>query len=331
VPLTTRSRRTRRSGLLFCSRWIAASAAAALIAGAAHAGEGVIEINQTAALAGGLNGSLLEDPPGFPVRIRAPGSYRLTSDLVIAAPATDAIEVLVDGPTIDLGGFTIRGPSGVNVSPPLWQCTGGGGGSALGDGIKAFNSRDVTVLNGRIRNMAAGGLALGVDGRVVSVQAERNCGVGMKLGAGSSVTASQVRGNRLEGIDCTTGCRISDVAAAENGGIGIHAGAGAVVLRSLVRGNARYGIAVDGGSRLQHNVVTRNGANGEVLLSGILLHFGGSNATGNIVSRNQGWGIDATSSDGIALSLMDANTDSPVVSGKAIGCNWLSGVVSCPP
>jgi len=49
--------------------------------------DGVIEINQARALAGGPG-----DEPGFPVTIYASGSYRLTSNLSVGSD-TDAILV----------------------------------------------------------------------------------------------------------------------------------------------------------------------------------------------------------------------------------------------
>ena len=44
----------------------------------AFAVDGVIEINQARALAGGVLGDAIRDPPGFPVTIDRSGSYRLT-------------------------------------------------------------------------------------------------------------------------------------------------------------------------------------------------------------------------------------------------------------
>src|SRR5438046_162421 len=44
-------------------------------AGASYASDGVVEINQARALAGGVTRG---DAPGFPVTISQPGSYRLT-------------------------------------------------------------------------------------------------------------------------------------------------------------------------------------------------------------------------------------------------------------
>lgn len=81
---------------------------AAALTGSAGADDGQIEINQAIAMAGGVNGRLVTDPPGFLVTIREAGSYRLTSDLSNAANV-HVISVEIEDVTIDLGGYTIRG------------------------------------------------------------------------------------------------------------------------------------------------------------------------------------------------------------------------------
>jgi len=73
----------------------------------AEADDGRVEIDQAAAIAGGVTWA---DAPGFPVMISEPGRYVLTSDLVIPSAVTEAI---VFGPhaadaSIDLNGFEIR-------------------------------------------------------------------------------------------------------------------------------------------------------------------------------------------------------------------------------
>ena len=77
-------------------------------AGPAIAVDGVIEINQAAALAGSVTGGpVFNDQPGFPVSLLSPGSYRLTGNLYVPDTNTTAIEVIVDDITIDLNGFVI--------------------------------------------------------------------------------------------------------------------------------------------------------------------------------------------------------------------------------
>ncbi len=74
---------------------------------AAKAEDARVEIDQAAALAGGVT---MADAPGFPVTIDVPGAYVLTSDLVAPAHVRSPIVV---GPqageaSIDLNGFAIR-------------------------------------------------------------------------------------------------------------------------------------------------------------------------------------------------------------------------------
>ena len=73
--------------------------------------DGVIEINQDKALAGGVTAA---DTPGYPVTISDPQfkplSLVLTSDLVVSDPNTNGIQVFGSEATIDLNGFTIKGP-----------------------------------------------------------------------------------------------------------------------------------------------------------------------------------------------------------------------------
>ncbi len=75
------------------------------------AGDGVIEINQAAATAGGTTPS---DEPGFPITLDTPGSYRLTGNINLIVPAEvpfhergTAIEITADDVTLDLAGFHI--------------------------------------------------------------------------------------------------------------------------------------------------------------------------------------------------------------------------------
>jgi hypothetical protein len=70
-----------------------------LFAGLSAAVDGVIEINQASAAVGGINGSAVSDPPGYPVVITQPGSYRLTSDLLPGSQTAiriDASDVSID-------------------------------------------------------------------------------------------------------------------------------------------------------------------------------------------------------------------------------------------
>ena len=78
-----------------------------LAPGTVSADDGVVEINQARALAGGVTPA---DLPGFPVTLDASAarSYRLTGSLFLDASVTgvDAVEGAT-GTTLDLNGFEI--------------------------------------------------------------------------------------------------------------------------------------------------------------------------------------------------------------------------------
>src|SRR5688572_26812572 len=67
-------------------------------------GDGVVLINQNRAVNGGVTPG---DAPGFPITISRPGSYRLASNLNASGLV---IEIVADGVSLDLNGFSIIGP-----------------------------------------------------------------------------------------------------------------------------------------------------------------------------------------------------------------------------
>src|SRR5882724_6466568 len=106
---------------------IALPAALIVIALPTYAVDGVVLINQAAALAGNVTPG---DMPGFPVTISAPGSYRLSGNLTVPNANTTAIELTADNVSIDLNGFSNIGPvvcSGV----PVTSCGPTGTGSGI--------------------------------------------------------------------------------------------------------------------------------------------------------------------------------------------------------
>lgn len=189
--------------------------AAALSLGApARASDGVYEINQVCATQTGCFGFPIpfNDTPGFPVGIWVSGSYRLTSNLNVP---NGAIGILLNTSdvTLDLGGFTIQGPT---------VCTGSGLGLACSPvtvgahGVAAvLGTARFTLLNGTVRGMpgagveflgssmvfasgltvtgnAGGGLRIS-DGRVTK------CNVFLNQGDGVTVSAGLVDATRSEG------------------------------------------------------------------------------------------------------------------------------------
>src|SRR5262245_22068895 len=123
--------------------------------------DGVIEINEASALAGGITSS---DTPGYPVTIDAAGSYRLTGNLTVSDPSAGGIVATVEDVTLDLNGFTLLGP-----------------GSGTGDGVSATDR--LTVLNGTIRQFGGMGISANAQCRVEGVRLAGNGSGGALLGA----------------------------------------------------------------------------------------------------------------------------------------------------
>ena len=203
---------------------------AVLAARPAPAVDGVIEINQARAMAGGIS---QDDQPGFPVHINTPGSYRLTGNLTGAANF-DAISVNSNDVTIDLNGFTIVG-----------------GGGTINDGISIAGFKNVEIRNGTIRGFTRNGIFTNISTqfiRVIGVTAAGNVGHGIDLqGQGNIVDGCTVLGNN----------------------IGIRVFEGSLVINSIARGNTIWGLALVGGSGYRSNVFTsNNGGDANAQVSG---------------------------------------------------------------
>ncbi len=203
-------------------RHLAACASATLIVGLGspvHAVDGVIEVNQAKVLVGGITAG---DGPNYPVSINDPGSYRLTSDLVVT-PGIDGVDINTDNVTLDLNGFTIFG-SGV---------------VGLNDGISIIASDNVEVRNGTVRGFSRHGIfsLTGTRSRVIGVRAIGN----------------DANGLNLEGTALVDGC-----VALDNGIFGIRVGAGSLVINSVARSNADVGLALSSPSGFRSNVATEN-------------------------------------------------------------------------
>ena len=226
---------------------------AILSAAHAHAVDGVIAINQVRALAGGVTPG---DPPGFPVLISAPGSYRLTGDLTVP-DAFYGIFIDASFVHIDLNGFTIRGP---NTWPGgTAEC------SAPGSGVGIYSSRGgIAVSNGRVFGMGAQGVFLsGEANRVERVIVEQSCATGLVVGDASLVIDSIARRNRGNGFTLEPNSRISGSIADSNGGAGITMPQGfGTIERCTVSGNVDSGLFASLSSLIRRNQINDNGGNG---------------------------------------------------------------------
>jgi hypothetical protein len=216
-------------------RCIPAALLALLLATPALAVDGVIEINQAKALAGGLSAN---DFPGFPVTIEQAGSYRLTGDLSVPG-GLEGLQILTDHVTVDLNGFSVVG-----------------GGGPIADGIALYGHSDIEIRNGTVRGFSRAGIFGNVFtsyARVIGVRALSNF-QGMEL---------QGPGHLVEG--CT---------AAGNSSTGIRVMDGGVITRSVARGNGSFGLLLSPNAGYGGNVLTGNNggdANAQVAGGGIQL------------------------------------------------------------
>jgi hypothetical protein len=198
----------------------------------ASAVDGVIEINQVKAEAGGVTAG---DTPGFPVTISEAGSYILTSDLSVSDPNTTAIDETVGRVAIDLNGFTVSGPVTCSGSGASLICSPSGIGSGIVGLIGA------TVENGSVGGFASDGISLSFGGRVIDVRSGGNGGSGIVVSNGSLVRESGVSRNLGSGIVTAGGCLVS---------------------RNNSRINLLDGIVVEDGSNVNANVGASNGGFG---------------------------------------------------------------------
>lgn len=254
--------------------------------------DGVIEINQSRALAGGIGGGLPQDPPGFPVTITQPGSYRLTSNLAVASASTNGIEINAPGVSLDLGGFEIRGPGSCSCCPI--SCAGSSGAGVL------VGASTVSVTGGSIRGFGSG-VSAGSLGRtrIEQLDVSEIAGIGLAVSDGSRVANSTVRLAAHTGIVASqsiverntvdgTGLRgISAIESVLAGNTVVRSGYDGIVavdsiaVGSAVRENARNGVRMSPALVLETTAVN-NGACGIVVESSTLVRSGAT--AGNTIA-----------------------------------------------
>ena len=280
--------------------------ALALHALPARAGDGVIEINHTLAVAGGATPG---DTPGYPVEIFAPGSYRLTGNLQQPAQNTDVVVVRADGVVLDLNGFSIQGTNRCQGSPLSCEQSGSGDGVAFaplpGD---VFANRLATIVrNGTIRGVAGNGVS--APGGAVSIHDV------LVVHAGRN------------GIDTSNAARIRNCSAFENGGDGIEATAPAVISGNHVQRNGANGIHTTGafpGGIVSGNLAHLNGGIG-IFIDGLA-----ASVQGNTITNNVGIGLRMDSTTiGYGHNVLASNdgggSNVQVQGGTALASNLCNG------
>jgi hypothetical protein len=201
--------------------------------------DGTILINQASALAGGVTPG---DTPGFPVEIRVPGSYKLSSNLIVPNENTTAILIEADNVSIDLNGFSIIGPTVCNGAPfkPTTSCAPVGGGAGIGSGA----SNGISISNGTIRGMGDSEIILG--------------------GSGLRIDRLNTIGNGNEGIE-VSGATVTNCTSLFNRSVGISFGG--MAIGNYVSGNGNDGISGTGVAK--NNETLANAGNG-IFVRGVI-------------------------------------------------------------
>lgn len=277
--------------------------------------DGVIEINQARALAGGVTPG---DAAGFPVDINQSGSYRLTSDLSVDKDAT-AIQIIANNVAIDLNGFSILGPNLCtqnidNNDPDYLKVTCSAQGS--GRGIFIHQGYDqIHIHNGSIRGMGDTGITrvnistenadrfenlrishcggsgiYGVGGIYRHNIIQYNYGSGLGCSGSCLVEGNSVTGNGGRGIDTLGGTIINNVVS-YSGDMGVTASSEAIIASNVVHNSKKQGIRSLGG-QVTNNVASDN------LDWGIIVYASGSMVTGNQANKNGKDGISVEYSGG---------------------------------
>ena len=235
-----------------------------------------------------------EPIPILPFTINESGSYCLTQDLVHIDENTNAIVVNVDNVTIDLGGYSIIGPTATHNE----TCSG----------IFMNGRRNVEIRNGTITNFPNNGIFEADSGVLPQASGHRVINVRlMTIGAhgivlwGSNHTIKDCTVTRTQidieqgfgGITCGHICRVIGNVVSENNIVGIRTGSGCVVSDNAVA-DGTFGIIPGTGCSVIDNTISYMWADGIWIrdMEGCLIR-------GNTLRGNLRYGINVEGFDNV--------------------------------
>ncbi len=305
----------------------------------AHAVDGVIEINQARALAGGVTAG---DAAGFPVTISQSGSYVLTGDLAVSSAGVDGIKVETTDVAIDLNGFSISGPVTCTGSGSTLECSSTAfGPSGINARISLETQHDrITVRNGAVRGFSDTGVWVGSDSRIEQVTVEENGRRG--INCGDCVINRNVISRNVEGFS-GDGVVTNNIA---NGNKGDGFSGRGVFQGNSADGNGRHGLAVCGS--VIENFASNNGSSGieclifrgGIIRSNVSLGNGfdgirtttGSLVEGNKVDGNDRFGLELDPRSGYKNNNIQTGFGSmgTVSGGINLGGNVCETNTTCP-
>jgi hypothetical protein len=304
----------------------------------ALAAPGVLEINEACAV---NTGCFTGDAAGYPVTITQPGSYILTSNLVIPTTSTTGLLVSNDDIGIDLNGFAIIGTGCVGATS---NCTPGSGSGHGIDVDNILDRRALSVSNGSIVGMGLNGVRLAKHSAVRDLRVSWNRLNGVGGQAGILVTGSLFYQNGSAGILINGEASITNNVAFENGGTGIECGSGSTVAGNASYNNDANGIVAALGSTITGNAASDNTADGIIAGTGSTVTLNAAANNGgdgiqasndalvqrNTVGANGGYGMNLATDSAYRENMVVDNTAGTVNGGLNLGDNACNGNTTCP-
>ena len=292
------------------SRRVFIAAALVLAFDASAFAQGETLLYQAVALAGNVTPG---DPPGFPIVITRPGTYKFSSNIT-PPEGGSGIFVAARNVTIDLNGFELYGEDaniGIGSSYP---------GLTVKNGtIYAFDFEGISyVRNSGIANT-------GEYWIVENMRIIRNNRIGAVLGDYATVRDSTFVDNSGTGVVCGKSCQVEKTIASDNGGNGVVAGPYSSVRFITAYSNGGNGISCSDNCLLESNLASDNDGAGIAAEGGAVLNTSAFDNTGPGLSASLYAGAFGNS----RLSRNNGSIGNPQAPGYlVIHPNFCNGV--CP-
>ena len=218
-----------------------ALAVAFAILSAVPASAAVIVITQAKAAAGNVTPG---DPPGFPVILSQPGSYRLDSNLTVPA-GRNGLHVTSPYVNIDMNGFRLWGWNALEDN----RLGNRGVYSAFGSG---------SIRNGVISGFRLEGIFLAGNGDqwvIENMLIQLNGGDGIAaVGGLTRILGNSIHANLGRGIACGQACHIEGNSISSNSESGIVCGDACHIEGNNISSNSENGIFLNSGMVLGNTI-----------------------------------------------------------------------------
>jgi len=229
----------------------------------------------------------------LPLTITEPNSYYLVEDISFMDTLNHAITIECNDVTIDLAGFTLKGPGSGNRSGIYMSGRSNveiRNGTIRDFGLPAIyessstNSSSHRVVNIRALSNGFGIYLYGYGHLIKDCTAAENGHRGIHTGSGCTLIGNTAYNNEDCGIRTGHGCTVSSNTACYNQYCGIYTGPGCTVTGNTVRYNQMYGIYTNGAT-VTGNTVYQNNQSNAAAGAGIRVEYGclvkGNTATYN--------------------------------------------------